>query len=26
VVKRERISPIPAGWDGGRVICVRERA
>jgi hypothetical protein len=25
VVKRERISPIPAGWDGGRVICVRER-
>ncbi len=26
VIKRERISPIPAGWDGGRVICVRERA
>jgi hypothetical protein len=25
VVKRDRISPIPAGWDGGRVICVRER-
>ncbi|HWB76108.1 MAG TPA: hypothetical protein VG755_14160 [Nannocystaceae bacterium] len=26
VIKRERISPIPAGWDGGRIICVRERA
>ena len=26
VIKRERISPIPSGWDGGRVICVRERA
>lgn len=26
VIKRERLSPIPAGWDGGRVICVRERS
>jgi hypothetical protein len=26
VIKRERISPIGAGWDGGRVACVRERA
>jgi hypothetical protein len=26
VIKRERISPIPSGWDGGRIICVRERA
>jgi hypothetical protein len=26
VIKKERISPIPAGWDGGRVVCVRERA
>lgn len=26
VIKRERISAIPSGWDGGRVICVRERA
>jgi hypothetical protein len=26
VIKKERISPIPAVWDGGRVVCVRERA
>ena len=26
VIKRERISAIPSGWDGGRVACVRERA
>lgn len=26
VIKRERISPVPAGWDAGRVICVRERS
>ncbi len=26
VIKRDRISAIPSGWDGGRVICVRERA
>lgn len=26
VIKRERISPVPAKWDGGRVVCVRERA
>lgn len=25
VIKRDRISAIPSGWDGGRVICVRER-
>lgn len=25
VIKRERISPIPVKWDGGRVVCVRER-
>ncbi|MBX7079694.1 MAG: DUF1566 domain-containing protein [Nannocystaceae bacterium] len=26
VVKRERISPVPAGWDAGRILCVRERS
>jgi hypothetical protein len=26
VIKRDRISAIPSGWDGGRVICVRERS